>query len=139
MKNINGIASGFTAFARGRDKAGPGEKIVSYLYRSLLLLPKAVSQLAKTVLSLPTHIRNFISAGAFAGANGVLFEGLTNPKLLKDAFVDGLDISNLLTSNCSPLPALSPIFEVVPAPEGVALTKCGFAVKNSFVKFWIVK
>ena len=52
MKNINGIASGFTAFARGRDKAGPGEKIVSYLYRSLLLLPKAVSQLAKTVLSL---------------------------------------------------------------------------------------
>ena len=96
MKNINGIASGFTAFARGRDKAGPGEKIVSYLYRSLLLLPKAISQLAKTVLSIPTHIRNFISAGAFAGANGVLFEGLTNPKLLKDAFVDGIDISNLL-------------------------------------------
>jgi len=96
MKNINGIASGFTAFARGRDKAGPGEKIVSYLYRNLLLLPKALSQLAKTVLSIPTHIRNFISAGAFAGANGVLFEGLTNPKLLKDAFVDGLDISNLL-------------------------------------------
>ncbi len=96
MRNINGIASGFTAMARGRDKAGPGEKIVSYLYRNLLLLPKALSQLAKTVLSIPTHIRNFISAGAFAGANGVLFEGLTNPKLLKDAFVDGLDISNLL-------------------------------------------
>jgi len=96
MKNINGIASGFTAFARGRDKAGPGEKIVSYLYRNLLLLPKAISQLAKTVLSIPTHIRNFISAGAFAGANGILFEGLTNPKLLKDAFVDGLDVSNLL-------------------------------------------
>ncbi len=96
MKNINGIASGFTAFARGRDKAGPGEKVVSYLYRNLLLLPKAISQLAKTVLSIPTHIRNFISAGAFAGANGILFEGLTNPKLLKDAFVDGIDISNLL-------------------------------------------
>jgi hypothetical protein len=96
MKNINGIASGWTAMARGRDKAGPGEKIVSYLYRNLLLLPKALSQLAKTVLSIPTHIRNFISAGAFAGANGILFEGLTNPKLLKDAFVDGLDISNLL-------------------------------------------
>ena len=96
MKNINGIASGFTAFARGRDKAGPGEKVVSYLYRSLLLLPKAISQLAKTVLSIPTHIRNFISAGAFAGANGILFEGLTNPKLLANAFADGIDVSNLL-------------------------------------------
>ena len=45
---------------------------------------------------IPTHVRNFLSAGAFAGANGILFEGLTNPKLLKDAFQQGIDVSGLL-------------------------------------------
>ena len=96
MKNINGVASGLTAAIRGREGANPAEKAVSFMYRNLLLLPKAVSQLAKTVLSIPTHIRNFFSAGAFAGANGILFEGLTNPKLLAKSFLDGIDISNLV-------------------------------------------
>ncbi len=49
----------------------------------MILFPKGISQLAKTVLSIPTHLRNLFSAGAFAGANGTLFE---NPKLIKDAF-----------------------------------------------------
>ena len=46
------------------------------LYDSFILYPKSVSQLAKTVLSPITHARNFISAGAFATANGII-PGLT--------------------------------------------------------------
>ena len=46
------------------------------LYQSTLLYPKATSQMAKTILSPITHARNFISAGAFAAANG-LIPGLT--------------------------------------------------------------
>ena len=72
------------------------EKAVTWFYRNLLLFPKGISQLAKTVLSIPTHLRNFFSAGAFAGANGILFEGLTNPGLLARAFREGVDTSALL-------------------------------------------
>jgi hypothetical protein len=49
----------------------------------MILFPKGLSQIAKTVLSIPTHLRNVFSAGAFAGANGTLFE---NPALIKEAF-----------------------------------------------------
>jgi hypothetical protein len=42
------------------------------LYESLILYPKATSQIAKTILSPVTHLRNFVSAGAFAAANGIL-------------------------------------------------------------------
>ena len=63
---------------------------------NLLLFPKGISQLAKTVLSIPTHLRNFFSAGAFASANGILFEGITNPNLLRKAFAEGIDTSGLL-------------------------------------------
>ena len=42
------------------------------LYRNLILFPKATSQMAKTILSLFTHVRNFVSAGAFAAANGII-------------------------------------------------------------------
>ena len=60
--------------------------------------------MAKTIFSIPTHIRNFFSAGAFSAANGLLFEGLTNPKLLKDAFQQGIDVSGLLKAGAnSPL------------------------------------
>ena len=56
-------------------------------YKLAILLPKAGSQVAKTILSPVTHIRNFISAGAFAGANGIFFPSYGNfsalaPKLL---------------------------------------------------------
>jgi hypothetical protein len=42
------------------------------LYKNAFLYPKAGVQLAKTVLGPVTHARNFLSAAAFAGANGVL-------------------------------------------------------------------
>ena len=46
--------------------------MIGKLYDNLLLYPKATSQLAKTILSPVTHLRNLISAGAFATANGII-------------------------------------------------------------------
>jgi hypothetical protein len=51
------------------------------------LYPKAGAQIAKTVLSPTTHVRNFLSASAFSLANGTLF---TNPKLVKDAMAKAI-------------------------------------------------
>jgi hypothetical protein len=96
LKRMNGLTEGaFTAAVRGREGANVAEKGASFLYRNLLLFPKATAQLAKTVLSIPTHLRNIISAGAFAGANGILFEGFMNPKLLGDSFRKGWQISGV--------------------------------------------
>ena len=56
------------------------------IYRNLVLLPKATSQMAKTILSPVTHARNFVSAGAFAVANG-LAPGLgITPRMMKTAW-----------------------------------------------------
>lgn len=55
---------------------------VSWAWRNLLLTPKAGSQYAKTVLSIPTHFRNFLSSGAFSIANGNVLE---NPAIIKNA------------------------------------------------------
>jgi hypothetical protein len=96
IKNINDIGAGLTSVIRGREGANPAEKAATWFYRNLLLFPKGISQVAKTVLSIPTHLRNFFSAGAFAGANGILFEGLTQPNLLRKAFSEGIDLSGLL-------------------------------------------
>ena len=65
----------FTRFLRG-ERAGATlpERGISWMYRNLVLFPKALSQIAKTVLSPVTHFRNFFSASAFAGANGIFFE-----------------------------------------------------------------
>jgi hypothetical protein len=45
---------------------------LTQVYNSLILYPKATSQIAKTILSPVTHLRNFVSAGAFAAANGII-------------------------------------------------------------------
>ncbi len=62
---------------------------IRQMYDSLVLYPKATSQIAKTILSPITHVRNFVSAGAFAGANG-LIPGLVSPTdmaaAMKDAY-----------------------------------------------------
>jgi len=49
-----------------------GSEILGDMYTGLLLYPKATSQIAKTILSPVTHMRNFISAASFALANGIL-------------------------------------------------------------------
>ncbi len=95
IRRANEIPSSWMKWVRGEDTEG-ALKAASMAYRTLLIFPKAVSQISKTVLSIPTHLRNFFSAGAFAGANGILFEGLTNPKLLGNAFKEGIDISSLM-------------------------------------------
>ncbi len=55
-------------------------------YDNFLLFPKLASQMAKTVFSLTTHVRNFVSAGAFAAANGNFVNPQNYDKALKTAF-----------------------------------------------------
>ena len=87
MYTTRAIAEGFSnvsklqEFMRGETGGALG-KTFSWAWRNLLLTPKAGAQYAKTILSIPTHIRNFLSSGAFALGNGTLFE---NPQLMKEA------------------------------------------------------
>jgi hypothetical protein len=53
------------------------KSIPTQLYNNLILYPKGMSQMAKTILAPFTHVRNFVSAAAFAGANGILPFGNT--------------------------------------------------------------
>ena len=64
------------------ETGGKFGRFASFAYRNLFLTPKAGSQYAKTVLSIPTHFRNFLSSSAFALANGAL----TNPTLMFRGF-----------------------------------------------------
>ena len=52
------------------NKQGAAKSTGAQIYEGLILYPKATSQIAKTILSPITHARNFVSAGAFATANG---------------------------------------------------------------------
>jgi len=63
--NIDGIFKPLDDMAKSKS-------LRSQLYNNLILYPKATSQMAKTILSPFTHGRNFISAGAFAMANGMI-------------------------------------------------------------------
>ena len=58
------------------------KRVGAQIYEGLLLYPKATSQIAKTILSPVTHARNFVSAGAFATANGII----PSPTAIKDAY-----------------------------------------------------
>ena len=64
----NGVAEGLERTSITSDRPG----FIMSLYNSLILYPKATSQIAKTILSPVTHLRNFVSAGAFAAANGII-------------------------------------------------------------------
>ena len=64
----DGIADAMEQVSINSNKKGT----IARLYESLVLYPKATSQIAKTILSPVTHLRNFVSAGAFAAANGIL-------------------------------------------------------------------
>ena len=63
------------------DSFGPPQEMLkglpAQIYNNLVLYPKGTSQMAKTILAPFTHARNFISATAFAGANGILPFGNT--------------------------------------------------------------
>ena len=62
---------------------------VGMAYRYMILAPKAATQIAKTILSPITHVRNFISAGAFAAANGAILPSLTDLKTLAPTVLGG--------------------------------------------------
>jgi len=77
----NNLANKYTSpsirknFVNRMDEAGPMYK----LYKTLFVLPKALSQKAKTQYSPFTHVRNAISAPSFFAMNGNLSLFLTNP------------------------------------------------------------
>jgi len=52
------------------------------IYKYGVLGPKTISQVSKTVLNALTHVRNFISAGAFVAANGAIVPTGTDFKSL---------------------------------------------------------
>jgi len=62
------------AFAKTEDAS---KTLGAQIYNNLVLYPKGTSQMAKTILAPFTHVRNFVSATAFAGANGILPFGNT--------------------------------------------------------------
>lgn len=88
LQNATGVQGKLNSFGvlQAEGKTNVAQNVATTLYRSLLLFPKGVSQLAKTVLSIPTHLRNFISAAAFSAANGIMF----NPRLVKQGFDEAL-------------------------------------------------
>ena len=55
----------------------------STLYRNLVLIPKGMAQISKTVLGPFTHTRNFATAGTFVSMNGNLFK---NPAFIAKNF-----------------------------------------------------
>tara|TARA_R110002073_G_scaffold303484_1_gene471814 strand:- start:50 stop:4417 length:4368 start_codon:yes stop_codon:yes gene_type:complete len=60
------------------------KSIPTQIYNNLILYPKGMSQMAKTILAPFTHVRNFLSASAFAAANGIMPFG--NLKDVKAAY-----------------------------------------------------
>ena len=73
-----GIADGLTETAKDITD----QSLAYSIYQNVLLVPKGTAQLAKTVLSPVTHIRNLTSATAFATANGII----PNPANMKKAY-----------------------------------------------------
>ena len=65
------------------EKAPLEDLAKSTLYRNLVLVPKGMAQISKTVLGPFPHTRNFATAGTFVSMNGNLFK---NPASLKKTF-----------------------------------------------------
>jgi hypothetical protein len=53
------------------ETVNANKSIPRQLYNNLILYPKGMSQMAKTILAPFTHARNFLSATAFAVTTGV--------------------------------------------------------------------
>jgi len=62
---------------------------VGTFYKYAVLGPKAASQIAKTILSPLTHVRNVISAGAFVSANGAFFPNYGDIQMLLPKILGG--------------------------------------------------
>ena len=79
---INGIADALETTSKDLGSKG----MVGKMYENFILYPKATSQIAKTILSPITHVRNFLSASAFATANGIIPGVTLTPAMMKEAF-----------------------------------------------------
>ena len=79
---INGIADALEETSENLAK----KSMVGKMYENFILYPKATSQIAKTILSPITHVRNFLSASAFATANGIIPGVTLTPAMMKEAF-----------------------------------------------------
>ena len=66
---------------------------VGTFYKYAVLTPKAGSQIAKTILSPLTHVRNLLSAGAFVAANGAAFPNYGDIKLLLPQSLGGSGVA----------------------------------------------
>ena len=66
------LAGNVDGIFRTIDDIAKNPGLATKIYQNFILYPKATSQMAKTILSPFTHGRNFISAGAFAMANGII-------------------------------------------------------------------
>ena len=62
---------------------------IGMMYRYMFLVPKAATQIAKTILSGTTHVRNFLSAAAFAAGNGAILPSLTDIQTLAPRAIGG--------------------------------------------------
>ena len=61
------------------------------LYRHLILVPKGMTQISKTILGPFTHTRNFLTQGQFALLNGNLFK---DPRKITENFKEFSNIIN---------------------------------------------
>ena len=96
IANINDVGASLTSMVRAREGAKGAEKAVRGFIEIYYYFKRGVTT-CKNSFIYPTHLRNFY-AGAFAGANGILFEGITNPNLLRKTFAEGgIDASTLET------------------------------------------
>jgi hypothetical protein len=62
---------------------------VGSMYRYMLLTPKAMAQVSKTILSPVTHVRNFMSATLFALANGAILPNISDISTLAPKVLGG--------------------------------------------------
>ena len=90
-KITNPLANKFTLKGNAEAIQGVEDSLLgkgfgAQLYQNLVLYPKATSQMAKTILAPFTHARNFLSAGAFAAANGIVPFKDVDVKSVKRAF-----------------------------------------------------
>jgi len=69
------------------------KSMVGTFYKYAVLTPKAGSQIAKTILSPLTHVRNLLSAGAFVAANGAAFPNYGDIKLLLPQSLGGSGVA----------------------------------------------
>ena len=81
------IAEGFSSSTKLQDwmRGDSGnrlERTASWAWRNLILAPKAASSYAKTILSIPTQIKNFLSNGMLAIGTGTIAE---SPEILMQA------------------------------------------------------